>query len=203
MPTADRVAVNGLGCNRRLLVMDVSFISKDPTTPCGHVRSAKGRIAIHAANLGARAAAPHDLAGAAKLLGRGARGAAFEVTERTLRRDVDRLRDLGYPVQSTTGTAGGYSLGKGAFLMPLMLDDDEGVAVAVALHVIAGSSVSGIEDASQRAMAKLRARAPPTGSGAARGRCARRCRALRRGRADRGAGRRRRARGRVLGAIAA
>jgi predicted DNA-binding transcriptional regulator YafY len=79
----------------------------------------------------------------------------LDVTPRTLRRDVDRLRDLGYPVQSTTGTAGGYSLGQGAFLPPLMLDDDEGVAVAVALHVAAGSSVTGIEGASQRAMAKL------------------------------------------------
>jgi predicted DNA-binding transcriptional regulator YafY len=79
----------------------------------------------------------------------------LDVTERTLRRDVDRLRDLGYPVQSTSGTAGGYSLGQGAFLLPLMLDDDEGVAVAVALQVAPGSSLAGIEDASQRAMAKL------------------------------------------------
>ena len=79
----------------------------------------------------------------------------LDVTERTLRRDIDRLRDLGYTVQSTSGTAGGYSLGQGAFLLPLMLDDDEGVAVAVALHVAAGSSVAGIEGASQRATAKL------------------------------------------------
>ena len=79
----------------------------------------------------------------------------LEVTHRTLRRDVDCLRSLGYPVQSTSGTAGGYSLEPGALLLPLMLDDDEAVAVAVALHIAAASTVAGMEDASQRAMAKL------------------------------------------------
>lgn len=78
----------------------------------------------------------------------------LEVTARTLRRDVDRLRSLGYPVHSTSGTAGGYSLGAGAALPPLMLEDDEGIAVAVALQ-IAGGSVAGLEDAAQRALAKL------------------------------------------------
>jgi predicted DNA-binding transcriptional regulator YafY len=79
----------------------------------------------------------------------------LEVTDRTLRRDVDRLRSLGYPVHSTSGIAGGYSLGAGAALPPLMLDDEEGVAVAVALQTAAGGSVAGIEDAAQRALAKL------------------------------------------------
>jgi predicted DNA-binding transcriptional regulator YafY len=79
----------------------------------------------------------------------------LEVTDRTLRRDVDRLRSLGYPVHSTSGIAGGYSLGAGAVLPPLMLDDEEGVAVAVALQTAAGGSVAGIEDAAQRALAKL------------------------------------------------
>jgi predicted DNA-binding transcriptional regulator YafY len=79
----------------------------------------------------------------------------LEVTARTLRRDIDRLRSLGYPVHSTSGTAGGYSLGAGAALPPLMLEDDEGIAVAVALQTAAGSSVSGIEDAAQRALSKL------------------------------------------------
>jgi predicted DNA-binding transcriptional regulator YafY len=79
----------------------------------------------------------------------------LEVTARTLRRDVDRLRSLGYPVHSTSGTAGGYSLGAGAALPPLMLEDDEGIAVALALQTAAGSSVSGIEDAAQRALSKL------------------------------------------------
>lgn len=79
----------------------------------------------------------------------------LEVTARTLRRDVDRLRSLGYPVHSTSGTAGGYSLGAGAALPPLMLEDDEGIAVALALQTAAGGSVTGIEDAAQRALAKL------------------------------------------------
>ncbi len=79
----------------------------------------------------------------------------LEVTARTLRRDVDRLRSLGYPVHSTSGTAGGYSLGAGAALPPLMLEDDEGIAVALALQTAAGSSVAGIEDAAQRALSKL------------------------------------------------
>jgi predicted DNA-binding transcriptional regulator YafY len=79
----------------------------------------------------------------------------LEVTDRTLRRDVDRLRSLGYPVHSTSGVAGGYSLGAGASLPPLMLDDDEGVAVFVGLEGAASGSVRGIEEASSRALAKL------------------------------------------------
>jgi predicted DNA-binding transcriptional regulator YafY len=79
----------------------------------------------------------------------------LEVTSRTLRRDVDRSRSLGYPVNSTTGTAGGYQLGSGANLPPLQLDDDEAVAVAVGLRTAASGSVTGIEESSLRALAKL------------------------------------------------
>ncbi len=79
----------------------------------------------------------------------------LEVTDRTLRRDIDRLRSLGYPVHSTSGVAGGYSLGAGASLPPLMLDDDEGLAVFMGLKNAVGGSLSGIEDASLRALAKL------------------------------------------------
>jgi predicted DNA-binding transcriptional regulator YafY len=79
----------------------------------------------------------------------------LEVTGRTLRRDVDRLRSLGYPVHSTSGTAGGYKLGAGASLPPLLLDDDEAIAVAVGLQTAAGGSVAEIEEASTRALAKL------------------------------------------------
>lgn len=79
----------------------------------------------------------------------------LEVTARTLRRDVDRLRSLGYPVNSTSGTAGGYQLGAGATLPPLLLDDDEAVAVAVGLRTSAGGTVTGMEEASVRALAKL------------------------------------------------
>ncbi|MBH5334150.1 YafY family transcriptional regulator [Streptomyces pactum] len=77
------------------------------------------------------------------------------VTPRTVRRDVERLRELGYPVHSTPGTAGGYRLGAGARLPPLLLDDDEAVAVAVGLRQSAGGGVAGIEETSVRALAKL------------------------------------------------
>src|SRR4051794_11833399 len=76
------------------------------------------------------------------------------VTPRTVRRDVDRLRELGYPVHSAPGTAGGYRLGAGAQLPPLLLDDEEAVAVAVGLRQSAGG-VEGIEETSVRALAKL------------------------------------------------
>jgi predicted DNA-binding transcriptional regulator YafY len=79
----------------------------------------------------------------------------LEVTPRTLRRDVDKLRSLGYPVSSTSGTAGGYQLGAGATLPPLLLDDDEAVAVAVGLRTAASGTVAGIEEASVRALSKL------------------------------------------------
>ncbi|HVZ70826.1 MAG TPA: transcriptional regulator [Polyangia bacterium] len=78
----------------------------------------------------------------------------LEVTARTVRRDVDRLRALGYPVDSTTGPAGGYKLGPGAKLPPLMLDDEEGVAVAIALRD-ANDDVAGVSEAARRALAKI------------------------------------------------
>ncbi|NUP04352.1 MAG: YafY family transcriptional regulator [Nonomuraea sp.] len=77
------------------------------------------------------------------------------VTTRTVRNDVERLRVLGYRVHSTTGTAGGYRLGAGAALPPLLLDEEEAVAVAVSLHAAASGSVTGIEETSLRALAKL------------------------------------------------
>jgi predicted DNA-binding transcriptional regulator YafY len=85
----------------------------------------------------------------------------LDVTARTLRRDVDRLRSLGYPVHSTTGIAGGYQLGAGANLPPLLLDDDEAVAVALGLRTAASGSVGGIEEASVRALLKLEQVLPP------------------------------------------
>lgn len=77
------------------------------------------------------------------------------VTERTVRRDVERLRELGYPVDSTTGTTGGYRLGAGAALPPLLLDDDEAVAVAVGLRAAAFGTIEGLGEASLRALDKL------------------------------------------------
>jgi len=77
------------------------------------------------------------------------------VTTRTIRNDVERLRALGYPVHATPGVSGGYRLGAGAALPPLLLDDEEAIAVAVSLRTAAGGSVTGIEETSLRALAKL------------------------------------------------
>lgn len=74
----------------------------------------------------------------------------LEVTTRTVRRDVDRLRELGYSIHASMGPAGGYRLGAGTSLPPLLLDDEEAVAVTVGLH-----SVAGIEEASLRALTKV------------------------------------------------
>ncbi len=82
------------------------------------------------------------------------------VTGRTVRRDVDRLRELGYPVHATQGTAG-YRLGAGAALPPLLLDDEEAVAVAVGLRSASDGTVAGIEEASLRALTKLEQVLPP------------------------------------------
>lgn len=82
--------------------------------------------------------------------------ARLGVSDRTLRRDVERLRDLGYEIEATTGTQGGYRLAAGSHLPPLLLDDDEAVAIAVGLITAASAAIDGIEDTSVRAMAKLR-----------------------------------------------
>ncbi|MGM7667674.1 helix-turn-helix transcriptional regulator [Microbacterium sp. A93] len=79
----------------------------------------------------------------------------LEVSDRTLRRDIDDLRELGYGVEATRGRHGGYRLGAGAEVPPLTLAPDEAVAIAVGLRIAAGSVVTGIEDASARALAKL------------------------------------------------
>jgi predicted DNA-binding transcriptional regulator YafY len=79
----------------------------------------------------------------------------LEVSARTIRRDIERLRDLGYPVEATMGAEGGYRLGRGAAMPPLLLDDEEAVAIAVGLRTAAGHAVEGIEEASVRALTKL------------------------------------------------
>jgi predicted DNA-binding transcriptional regulator YafY len=77
------------------------------------------------------------------------------VSHRTIRRDVERLRELGYPVDSVTGPAGGYRLRAGAAMPPLLLDDDEAIAIAVGLRTAARASVTGIEETAVRALVKL------------------------------------------------
>jgi predicted DNA-binding transcriptional regulator YafY len=79
----------------------------------------------------------------------------LDVSERTLRRDIDRLRELGYPVNAIRGVAGGYQLQAGSALPPLLLDDEEAVAIAVGLRTAAGGAVAGIEETSLRALTKV------------------------------------------------
>lgn len=79
----------------------------------------------------------------------------LEVSRRTIRRDVDRLRDLGYQVDGTVGADGGYHLVPGSAVPPLLLDDDEAVAIVIGLRAAAGNTVAGIDDAAIRALAKL------------------------------------------------
>ncbi len=79
----------------------------------------------------------------------------LQVSERTLRRDIDRLRELGYPVRAQRGVTGGYQLAAGAALPPLLVDDEEAVALAVGLQAAAESPVEGIAESSVRALAKV------------------------------------------------
>jgi predicted DNA-binding transcriptional regulator YafY len=79
----------------------------------------------------------------------------MEVTERTVRRDIGKLRTLGYPISASPGIAGGYQLGAGAQLPPLLLDDDEALAVAIGLTAVTASPVAGVGEASVRALTKL------------------------------------------------
>ena len=85
----------------------------------------------------------------------------LEVSPRTIRNDIDRLRALGYPVHATRGAIGGYRLEAGATLPPLLLEDDEAVAVAIGLRTATGGAVEGIEETSLRALAKLEQVLPP------------------------------------------
>jgi predicted DNA-binding transcriptional regulator YafY len=79
----------------------------------------------------------------------------LEITERTVRRDIERLRDLGYPVEAEPGRHGGYRLGKGGRLPPLLLNDEEAVAVAIGLRSAVDGSVAGMEESAVSTLAKL------------------------------------------------
>jgi predicted DNA-binding transcriptional regulator YafY len=79
----------------------------------------------------------------------------LEVSGRTIRRDIERLRDLGYPVESLSGPAGGYRFRAGSAMPPLLLDDEEVIAIAVGLRTAARASVAGIEETAVRALVKL------------------------------------------------
>jgi predicted DNA-binding transcriptional regulator YafY len=79
----------------------------------------------------------------------------LEISGRTVRRDIERLRTLGYPVEATLGSIGGYRLVAGAAMPPLLLDDDEALAIAIGLRTVVGQAIGGIDEASVRALAKL------------------------------------------------
>ena len=83
------------------------------------------------------------------------------VSPRTLRRDIDRLRELGYAVDAARGVAGGYQLRAGGSLPPLLLEDEEAVAIAVGLRTSAAGAVSGMEETSVQALTKVIALMPP------------------------------------------
>ncbi|MCF7750710.1 YafY family transcriptional regulator [Bacillus subtilis subsp. subtilis] len=85
----------------------------------------------------------------------------MQVHPRTLRRDIDRLRQLGYPIQASSGVAGGYAFRAGRALPPLLLDDDEALATAVALRTAVTGTVSGIEQTAITALVKLEQVMPP------------------------------------------
>lgn len=85
----------------------------------------------------------------------------LDVTTRTVRNDVERLRRLGYPVQATRGAVGGYRLSAGAAMPPLLLEDDEAVAIAVSLGSATGGAIEGLEETALRALTKLQQVLPP------------------------------------------
>jgi predicted DNA-binding transcriptional regulator YafY len=87
--------------------------------------------------------------------------AELGVTGRSVRRDVERLRALGYPVRATPGVGGGYQLGAGTRLPPLLLDDEEAIATAVSLRLASGGTVTGAAEAALRALSKLDQVMPP------------------------------------------
>src|SRR5579872_7311998 len=133
----------------------VGFIIPDSTVTGGQIRSATGGRLREMLQTSARLLRLLSLMQARRYWSGAELADRLEVTDRTLRRDVDRLRDLGYPVHSTSGMAGGYRLGAGAALPPLLLEDDEAVAVSVGLRTAAGGTVTGMEEAAVRALAKL------------------------------------------------
>jgi predicted DNA-binding transcriptional regulator YafY len=131
---------------------------RDPTNYCGQFLSAiceKLCLVTEAGTAAGRLLALLSLLQARREWpGRELQG-RLAVSARTVRRDVERLRELGYPIESVSGPAGGYRLGAGTAMPPLLLDDDEAIAVAIALRTAARSAVTGIEDTALRALVKL------------------------------------------------
>jgi predicted DNA-binding transcriptional regulator YafY len=123
--------------------------------PCGQLRSASRGIILSMVQTSARLLALLSLLQQRREWTGPELAGRLEVGPRTIRRDVEKLRDLGYPIEAAPGVAGGYRLGAGAEMPPLLLDDAEAVAVAVGLRSAASGSIAGIEETSVRALAKL------------------------------------------------
>jgi predicted DNA-binding transcriptional regulator YafY len=123
--------------------------------PCGQFQSAIGATIAPVIETSARLLSLLSLLQSRRDWTGGELADRLDVGVRTVRRDVDRLRRLGYPIAATPGVAGGYRLGAGATLPPLLLDAEEAVAVAVGLRTAATVGVTGIEETSIRALAKL------------------------------------------------
>ncbi len=135
--------------------MDLCRCSDDGTQQCGRILAALSAIISSVDDPTARSLRLLSLLQTYRFWPGAELAARLEVSARTLRRDIDRLRAIGYPVDATPGRDGGYRLAAGAHLPPLVLDDEEAVAIAVGLRAAAGASVEGIEETSVRALAKL------------------------------------------------
>ena len=129
--------------------------AKQPSRDCGQFRSAIDAILNAMVGTSARLLRLLSLLQARRSWTGAELTSRLDVTPRTLRRDVDRLRSLGYPVASTAGVGGGYRFGAGTDLPPLLLDDQEALAVALGLRAAAAGAIAGLEDATLGALAKL------------------------------------------------
>jgi predicted DNA-binding transcriptional regulator YafY len=136
--------------------LDYLYLELNANGHCGRIRSSiTFKIETKMLNTSARLLQLLTLLESRREWSGGELARRLEVTTRTLRNDIVRLRELGYPVAGTPGVAGGYRLGAGTALPPLLLDDAEAVAVALALRSSAGGGVAGIEETSVRALVKL------------------------------------------------
>lgn len=129
--------------------------SDQASDPCGQFRSAGRGILPSVINTSARLLRLLALLQSRPFWRGRELAARMEVTGRTVRRDVDRLRSLGYPVEASAGTAGGYQLAAGSNLPPLLLEDDEALAVSLGLRMATAGTVVGMEESALRALAKL------------------------------------------------
>src|SRR5947208_354781 len=137
-------------------MLSVDAVSYCPHAgPCGQIRSASCATIRSMVQTSARLLALLSLLQQRREWSGPELADRLEVGPRTIRRDVEKLRDLGYPIEAAPGIAGGYRLAAGTQMPPLLLDDAEAIAVAVGLRSSASGSIAGIEESSVRALAKI------------------------------------------------